>query len=168
MTPESLLRVVENYQEDNTEGICLPTTAQLIQDPMLDITPTATIKEEADEIDTLFGFSNDRRAPIDLTQDDDEFPDVDDVRALTPEALDSDSSSDDSNSDSEDDSIKSDSDRRGKRNVIVIPDIPEHKDPKLARPISDADRAPPTPEPRGSDSENDRPPTEQRRLRRQM
>jgi hypothetical protein len=37
-----------------------------------------TNKEEADEIDTLFGFSNDRREPIDLTADDDEFPSDDD------------------------------------------------------------------------------------------
>jgi hypothetical protein len=27
LSPESLLRLVENYQEDNTEGISLPTTA---------------------------------------------------------------------------------------------------------------------------------------------
>jgi len=73
-------------------------------------------------------------------------------------------------SDDDDDSVKSESDRLGHKNVIVIPDqtpIPEDKESSVARPISDGDRAPPTPESRDSDMENEPPNTEQIRLRQQ-
>jgi hypothetical protein len=139
---------------------------------MLDVRVTPAVKDEPADEDGSMLFSNDRGAPIDLTQDEDEFPDDDDVRAMSSSSSDAGSDSDsDSESDSDSDS-ESDSDSGDRRRrVIVIPDpTPEDHEAKAVDklPIADTDRAPPTP-PANSDTENEATAnTEQVRLRQQM